>query len=328
MGWSIYRPEFTTAARLFREQLRQDKPGCSRLFGQPLKRVPHERLETEVWRTLFCDAMPGLPPLEAAVLLDENIWCREGRHIFFPVPGLLPRLYRAKIDVTVDEFRMPRSSFIFALPADETFGDMALPSCLVGCWDWATKQKHVHWLEEQFGMLPVHYSSDSTGGSSLFFSVLDRQAATAIRWSIPLARLAPVLACGPDSPEEFEQVIGLYPAEMGSLPVARDEQRMQYRLTKLLAALCIYLRACPDALVDGVPPPAQGLVPRFSKGHEVGRKHIDAERNRPIGHWREWHFRRYPLQRNGSRREGVVFVTGAWVSGREQLHTVNERNPA
>lgn len=326
MAWSIYRPEFAIATRAFREHLRKDKAHCLELLGRPLKKVSYERLEEAVWKKLFLEGIAAMAPLEAALLFDEWLWREEGRHVLFPVPGLLPRLYQAHIDVTVDEFQLPMPSFILAIPAGETFGGMTLPSCLVGGWDRATKQARAAQIAKTLDLGIDYDSPDADGKMGLFFGVTQEKEGAALRWSIPYARLAPVLACGPDAPDEFEREVGLYPQHGPfAMKVSPDEQRLQYRLTKLVAALSIYLRACPDAITDGIPPPAQGLVPHFSAGHEVGRKHIDAERARPLGHWREWHFRRYPIQRDGNRRKGVVFVTGAWVSGREQLHTVTEK---
>lgn len=330
-NWSIYRPAFTVATQVFREGLRQDKKECERRFGQPLKRVPYERLEEEAWKLAFTHRLTTTAPLAGAALLDEWLWREEGRHILFPVPGLLPRLYRARIDVTVDEFKMPMPTFILAMPAEEKFGGLCLPGCLVGSWNPVTKAERVSRISKQLGMDFDYEIPDAkeVANEGLFFTVTHLKEGSVTRWSIPHEKLKPLLACNPDAPEQFADLLGRYegigPFEMD---VTADEVRMQYRLTKLLVALCIYLRACPDAVTDGVPPPALGLVPRFSVGHELGRKHVeDEDRASPIGHWREWHFRRYPKNmKTGARREGVVFVTGSWVSGREHLHTVEERN--
>jgi len=296
------------------------------LLGRPVGKASPTVFERVCWQQTMRTSMPA--PQRTA-LLDEWAWEEGGRQILFPVEGLLPRLYRARIDVTVDEFRPPFPSFLLAIPTEERFGGMSLPGCIVSLENIERRKQLARGFAKVLE-LPLDYTSDAQDLREILlrFTVhgMDAGRPTVNRWVMPFSQLAPLLACEQDATEDLRTTLSQNTLP-GALAFDGEDHKLAYRLTKLVVGLCVYLRACPEAMVPGIPPPAKPLVPYFSQSYEVGRKHIEAERAAPLGHWREWHFRRYPLRPNGTRRAGVVFVTGSWVSGREQVHTVENVRP-
>jgi len=89
--------------------------------------------------------------------------------------------------------------------------------------------------------------------------------------------------------------------------------------------LLVYIQACPEAVIDGHP---DSVNPRKydprTKLITIGNPSASrfGTHASPEEHYRSFHFRRYPIQPDGSRRKGVVFVTGCTVNARTDPKTV------
>jgi hypothetical protein len=90
----------------------------------------------------------------------------------------------------------------------------------------------------------------------------------------------------------------------------------------------LYIQACPEAVTDGMPALTCrrlklkgnrkvvkiGLPKRFEKTARLS----------PSLHWRTPHLRSYPRRRDGTKREGVVFIGGCWVNPSGNDKTVTD----
>ena len=94
-----------------------------------------------------------------------------------------------------------------------------------------------------------------------------------------------------------------------------------------MGAMLVYMQACPDKVQDGLP---AGLKLHEAVAHKsmrlrsytVQMTEASGTHKSPKAHWRHWHFRSYPIRKDGERRKGAVFVSGGWVNPPEQAETV------
>ena len=252
--------------------------------------------------------------MNTSLLIDEEdyvLGC--GHRIYFPESsGLLRVLMRAKMDILPSDVGLFPNAFSIAFPDDYEFDGMRPVGTLV----WFGTERERRAIHQQFAskyfhgeeivwrsnrkdvslderMLCLSYSSKM--GDKVFY----------FRCVIP----EPKLSIGLESPESLHSSIGVLDSAY-TLSLSADELRHQHLMLKLVCRLLVYATARPESVVDGWPGNcgprdiSRGLFREFSPSRLTLPKQ---ERGCPGLHWRQWHFRRYPLI-NGYRRPGVVFV--------------------
>jgi len=331
MHYQIYRTFSDRLAKELRRQLQEDKREARQLLGRPLKAVDHEELcdlavKLQI-QGLLEHSTGQVLPLEVAVLIEEWQYRQAGRHVYFPLPGLLDALYDSKMEVDPAAFIAPRNLFSLAIPQGELVGGLPLPPFLAACCTCEEKQA----MTERFNRSKAAYTAlalqtDAQPGTQSLF-VTNNGNNHVVRCSLPL-RLLPIILqnpAGEDREGEFlHSLLGNYDGVPGVVPLSSEESRIHYRLVKSIVHLTLYMQAFPASVKEGYP---EQFVDNGSSGyrgwspHTVGSSHFHAERGSPIGHWRRKHFRSYPLRRDGGRKAGLVEVKGTWVNP-DSPHTV------
>jgi hypothetical protein len=336
--YNVYRPGYLDCASRLRRQLREDKKACRELFGKPLKKVSREALELEAMKEGLWAAYQkqlayasARPTMEGVIVMEE--WCvdRDGGHIYFPAPGMLEELYTAKFDVGPENFILPHRAFTVAVPANERVGGMELPGFMVTAFTKKEKQK----IGRDFGNAlfgdPMEIQTDAAADEGLALFVTYRKPTNqmyVVRASSPIVRVQRVLDGvreeGRTEMEVIYDVLGWYKAP-GALRLSEEEAALHFRMIKSVISLSMYMQ-CEGVEVLDLYPEMVGAadVPvRKVTPHSVGAQHFQRrERSGPRSHYRSWHFRRYPLKKDGTRRPGLVAVRGAMVVPRNTPHTV------
>ena len=132
------------------------------------------------------------------------------------------------------------------------------------------------------------------------------------------------------SDKDFEQCFKTYqnPALIGIIPLTPEESHAQYVAFKLAMRMLVYMRACPEHIREGFP---NGKNRKVFEGRwdnfkpmvigSPGRMTMGTHES-PISHMRSWFFRSYPIKRDGTRKNGVVFVRATVVNAEVDPITV------
>jgi hypothetical protein len=107
-------------------------------------------------------------------------------------------------------------------------------------------------------------------------------------------------------------------------------RKHSFVVSRLAIRLMVYMRACENKVVEGYPEGKHardfgtkwtGLTPMIIH-HPSGL--IRNEHGSPEAHWRDWHFRSYPRRKDGTKKLGVVYVSGTVVNAELDPITVRE----
>lgn len=113
------------------------------------------------------------------------------------------------------------------------------------------------------------------------------------------------------------------------LALPTNNQNIERVITlRMIMRLMVYMSACPDSIKDGFPDDKiydGGTKYYHPSPMTIGLPdHCKRTHASPEMHWRQWHFRTYPTQPDGSKRPGLVFVNAAVVMGVVDPKTVVE----
>jgi hypothetical protein len=266
--------------------------------------------------------------LDSAILVDEMEWVAKKCPMYFPVcPELLQMLWRAKMDVDMDDLGLPSfpKSFAISWPACEIDG-VKLRGCLV--W-WGNGHERED-LVRRFGIKYMGRPALAWGKSD---RVSDDEVMMHISYigEAPSGHIPPYFRCTiPDqllrnclkSDDGFRNGLGEYNVgAIGVLPLTDGELHQQYIISKLVVRLLVYMKAFPDIVREGYPDGRNGKEFRSKWTGEVKPTLIGAPvgligRNHesPETHFRTWHFRSFPRKDDGTKTSGVVFVRAAIVN--------------
>lgn len=268
--------------------------------------------------------------LDAAILADEEDYIHHGRRVYVPQgKALVEMLWRSRMDIGMADLTEFPRGFSVAWPKGCVIDGVELPGCLV----WFGKQSDRELVAAMMGkwtgvpteLRPTgkHISGPEEYGFHLSFG----QGSGVDRWymrvSIPEEWIAECLK----SAEDLDKKLGRY-ALPYSVKLTPEEWHKQYVTVRSVINLMVYATACPDAVLPGWPegvgssPNTKGRDPSLLaspvvKGHQGG------SHSSPEPHFRNPHFRRYPM-RNGSRKKGIVFVSGCVVNAGVDPKTVKE----
>ena len=103
-----------------------------------------------------------------------------------------------------------------------------------------------------------------------------------------------------------------------TVPINEEERKTQQALFKLVLGMLVYMTAMPDKICDGWPVGVGSTkITRRNIATTIGGTHCS-----PESHWRNAHFRSYPVRKNGERKNGIVFVRGTVVNMNADPKTV------
>jgi hypothetical protein len=116
---------------------------------------------------------------------------------------------------------------------------------------------------------------------------------------------------------------------IGVMDLEPHEVHQQYVMARLVVCLLIYMQACPEHVHSGLPEgrkEREFSSPYFTPDwHVIGAPSgLKGEHASPCVHWRMWHFRSYPLRKDGTRKKGAVFVKGTMVNADVDPVTVDD----
>jgi len=268
--------------------------------------------------------------MESAVLVDETDCIDGGCRTYFPEsPEMLGMLWRAKMDVALEDLDVPSFPRAFAV---------SWPRCsvegaeLVGClvW-WGTGDDRTASLErfgERYVGGPVKpLGKDGMDGGEMSMNVsMCTGDGVVCRTALPDRMMRECLR----SSATFKDAVSsmMLSRAPGVVPLSDEEFLQHYVVLRLVVHLMVYVKACPGAVKDGYPdgrkdkefwfPGVAALSPTCvgAPAHMGCGTHES-----PAAHWRTWHFRSYPA-RQGSRKAGVVFVRGTMVNADVDPKTV------
>ena len=265
--------------------------------------------------------------LMCLVMLDETDFDGQGRQVFIPQNlSLLQMLWRSRMNVEFEDLMEFPRCFTIAWPRGTVINGQELTPCMI--WLGRGEERHAlaetaaHWL----GPVQRAYDpEDSKYGLHLTYGVGAGAHYQVFRISVPEHKLRRCLQSSDDMGKELPMYEGFKCLE--TTPEERERQHVHLRL---VLYLLVYASACPEALIKGWPPefgvapcfhdclPNILVSPKPRTGH--GGEHAS-----PVSHWRNAHFRQYPIRRDGTRTKGVVMVCGTMVNAGMDPTTVLEK---
>lgn len=286
----------------------------------PREKTSPEEARREAYRLLGQGYLDNKQSTDLLNLMEEQEWETSGRHVYFPVPGLLDKLLSARMEVTAESLVFPPHPFVLAIPSGTS-----IRSALV-C-------RHTNEDRESMSRQFCEYTGLSVGLAptdrpkwSMFMTQMFRTCGTGVdarmegyRFGCRDDQVQAILEA--ETPEQVSAVVGsLREHDPSCLTLESHETESQMLLMRAVTRLLVYMTTFPDAVRDGFPSrEAEHLSGMYRKAKTLGEKHFP--RNAPSAHYRRWHFRSYPLRKDGSRKPGVLFVNESMVRGRGHVIT-------
>jgi len=259
-------------------------------------------------------------------VVTEAAWLDGGSRMYFVVSKqVVQMLWDSKMDVKMEDLDLmsfPRA-FSVAWPECEIDG-VKLSGCIVGRGrSDELRNEMSDFYKERVGFPPgrVGVTTDSMVLSTYYWGEKEEDG---LSWSgLPIiggSLMEDIWSQCLSSDKDFERAFKDR-LSFGCVPLNEKEMHQQYVMMKMLVRLMVYMKACPESVVSGFP---EGKDARDfgcqkwlnADGQSVGWP--GGTHASPSAHWRMWHFRSYPRRTDGTKRDGVVFVTGT-VVGLEQL---------
>lgn len=320
MSYDVYRPVHEFFAKAYRTKL-----------GLPKEMKKDPKFVDRLLQDMGASYPQIVSSLMFMVLTDEQSYFGEGSRIYFPESKeLLQQLWDAHMELLPGDIQAAGvpSAFTVAWPRDAVIDGIRLPGCLIWWSNGACRNKQRDDMLRKFGADPrsvticgSHLAPEQRG---LFITFLGSKGGSC-RSSIPEDKLEVCLRSIEDM-----TAVGPY-KDLGLDPLLEqlgdEEQHQIWVLLRLVTRLLVYITACPQAVVDGWPTGASHKdagsgfnrvwspvrIQDVTHGHGHGS---------PIMHWRRWTFRKYPIRKDGSRQDGLVFVHGTLVGATVDPKTV------
>jgi hypothetical protein len=333
MRHAFYIPRFDVATSMLRASLAKDKRRCRETFGRGVKDVKRRALEDDIFKTVLAelDGNTGFGnSLEGIVFLEEFLWREEGRHVYFPVPGLLPALAESHLEIDTDDLHAPVTNFLVAPVLGEPVYGEPLPGFMVMIASPAEKCRRAAALgrrlaDAEVGLLS-DYSGDAETGIGLFFVMINAEQQVC-RCAVPSEKLGALLTDDNTRTEDqlLQDVVGNFHNGIEVQDLTPHERVTMLRAIRITVRMLAYMRAFPGSVHDGYP---EGYSDerklRDPKPTVIGGLHFKHGTHAgPVLHFRNAHFRSYPRRRDGGKREGMIFIHGTMVGGQIKPHSVD-----
>lgn len=255
-------------------------------------------------------------------LATEKVWLDGGAVTYFVASSqVLKMLWDAKMDVRMEDMGLvsfPRA-FAVAWPDCEIDG-VKLPGCLVGQGMNKVLLKEMSdFYRERVGRnaFVVGNVPDGFVLSAYYWGEKDSsiQSFTGGRPIVGGSLMEDIWTQALSSDKDFETAFKNR-LSGGCEPLTSTEMHQQYVLMKMLVRLMVYIKACPEAVTSGFPEGKDSRDLGYPKWIEMDGSSVGwpgGTHASPTAHWRTWHFRSYPRKMDGTKRDGVVFVSGTVV---------------
>lgn len=273
--------------------------------------------------------------MESKLLADETVWMATGARMYFPESAdMMEMLWRARMNVGLEDLDLPSfpKAFAVAWPQCEVEG-VKLRGCLVWCGTVDERMRHMLGFFGKYAPNEKVFYTNTRPGSDLMMNVTywgeknePGKGMLVYQCTVPGDLLKSCL----NSDVDFAEKLGAYEAAEFIAALTPDESRQQYVLVKMLIHLMVYVRACPGTIRDGYPDGRKAREFTLNwmgfGAQVVGAPAAVAHgtHDSPMAHWRNWHFRTYPKQKDGEKRVGVVFIRGTMVNADIEPRTVEE----
>jgi len=260
--------------------------------------------------------------VDVMTVLDELQFHGAGRNVLFLESGRLAEmLLKARIRLDGTPLKLPRESFSVALPSDS-----GLPPFMVCRLTNEIRRKVAARLEKIIETGVDRLDAPHDHAVAICTRVDKGEYG---RLSIPVEMMSAVAEA--DTVESASKILGTYP---GGLVLSAEHMAVLLKQFRLLCALCAYVEARPEMLVDGLPSTvAPGDFPdrTTTSGPRTGMTIREPAGLGTAGgskstHFRTWYFRRYPRKKDGTRKDGMVFVEETVVNEVITPETLKEDN--
>ena len=296
---------------------------CDRLFQGSMarQRWVQERREGETWSE--SEAFHGFAKAEF-VIQAETVADIVGRSlVVVERPELLEALWQSKlsVDVTSLDWEKIPTTFSVAVPRC-TIKDVATGPCYVVHGDVGRL------VNEAGGWLSTSMWTPGMVGTgvAVFMQGLKGRHGDCEKYQVVPYELLGMALAGYEPFMELRDTLTETALFSKDGVVDETSTREIHQRLRMLGALLVYMQACPDMVRPGLPETLKAREAyhkaQAPKVLTLGMPKVSRPHGSPSPHWRHWHFRSYPRRPDGTRRKGVVFVTGSWVNPPEHAETV------
>jgi len=296
--------------------------------GQSVSKKEAKRtdIQAQALRAFFSQVGSG-QTIDAVILAEEEDHIMQGGRVYMPSSAeFVEKLWKARLKVDVQDIGGFPRCFSVAWPAKTVVESIELPGCMVWFGHQGERQEVADTLEKYVGHPVIVAGYEDVGGPD--------SMCLHVSWHDGVSPQRPYLRVGiPDewiaeclrSAEDLEAKLSTYD---WALKLDDLEVKTAYVLVRTVLHMMVYATAKPDACHEGWP---SGSGVQAGQRKRLAATVVDlpdelkGTHASPSTHWREWHLRSYPRKRDGSRREGVVFVHGTWVNPVKDAMTVGEQ---
>ena len=273
--------------------------------------------------------------LGVATSLDELLWVEDRRPvIFIESAQLVQHIWNLRVDVdpdVLDQFEM--RSFAIAAPLGSTIGGHPMGPYLVSKQNFHERSEA--WMnfvldtQDVGSRPPILLDKDPQAtGEERVLHVLRNDIRTyeMQRVTIPPVYLRDSLL----NPDSMQNTLGTYKDgdTRSTFDLSAEENDYMWAAARFAVNLMVYCIAAPHRLVEGLPNRfslTEGMIDQ----HNTRPMFLDAPpapqgggtHASPTEHWRNYHIRRYPRRKDGTRRLGFIEIDGTLVCGDRDLRT-------
>ena len=310
MQYERFHPLLDKTAKDIREIMAKNRHFCDKVFGHHIKKVSPRNLLTRAALDLLSPCNSPDATMRT-IVLSEAEWDDEGRRIFFPLPGLIESVYRANMNVRYEDFSLPAEAFAVAVPKGTAVGGIEIPAFLVSASTCEKNRRYAKKLSARIG-IEVEPEPQPEGSVSICFNL--RGTSKKLCFNSQRETIVSILGTG--TATDGIEAVSSFVGERGpnGRPASDEEAKILYVLLKTLVHLCVYMTSFPQSLKEGYPEQYSRDGTRDKAPSTVGTQHFGGSHASPHGHYRTWHFRSYPVKKDGTRTPGIVDVKETWVN--------------
>jgi len=282
-------------------------------------------------------SIPGmLATIDCNILVDEEAYIEEKCRTYFPeTEALLQMLWRAKMDIDLEDLDLSQfpTSFTIAWPRCQVQGANLL-GCMVSIYATKDRAGVVKRFGSRYMGRPLEMVTgpgipDDEVGIHISYAtekpIIDNLPAMC-RCSIPNSFLKECLR----GEDDYDKKLSSF-KHYASMDLTKEETHQQYVMAKLVIHLLVYMQACPGSVRDGYPEGRKAKEFKSVNSGSINPFILDAPaalkgtHASPGTHWRIPHFRSYPTRRDGTKRKGIVAVSGTVVNADIDPKTVEKK---
>lgn len=253
--------------------------------------------------------------VSCAACLDDCLMKEGGIRVIYPMDkDLLKSLAKASYQLLPGDFETPFQSFVLALPEGLEIDGEPIPSCVVRYENNGQRISRIKGIFRKHNYKPsFEYAAEDPSIKSLHIYYKSNDGTSYIRTSYPETKINECLQGY--NPGKYRSMGGI------TRDVTDRDKKTTRTLFHIITGLSMYIRACPDKLIEGGPTDDNSKTALIkNKGRfSVHIPHTPSDKASPTVHWRSGHPRflsheRYKRAENGAVR--MVWVKGHMVGGK------------